>query len=296
MNAQVPLYVSLMLNLNEDDFIENRILKQQLHIASLNKTTRQYLFQSPVAKGFFRYYSLSKDISCLIFQIKTYNQAISVNLDTQNTFICLDSDSDKKSKEQKAILNTQSFVIPAFTDTKAVVFGSLPITNFHNKLFPFGYSAYKVFKQIFENNENSFNTVFQKHSHLYKLASCLINELTDFQKIEQMSSMAETDIKTLLLLEKNELKKQDFSNETSSIEQLAQAACMSPTKFKKAFKILFGETPHQYFLNYKMDIAKKLILHKNHSVSEIAHRIGYHSVGRFSMAFQQRFHILPSKI
>lgn len=296
MNSQVPSYVSLMLNLNEADFIENRILKQQLLVSSFNKATQLYAFQSQLGKGYFKFYCLSNDISCLIFQIKTQNQAISFNLGNQNAFICLDSDTDKKSKEQKAILNTPSFVIPAFTDSKIVVFGNLPIANYHHKLFPLSYAGYKVFKQIFENNESHFSTVFQKHSQLYKLASCIINELTDFVKIEQISSMAETDIKTLLLLEKNELKKQDFSNETSSIEQLAQAACMSPTKFKKSFKILFGETPHQYFLNYKMDIAKKLILHKNHSVSEIAHRVGYNSVGRFSMAFQNRFHILPSKI
>lgn len=296
MNSQVPSYVSLMLNLNEEGFIENRILKQQLHITNQNKETQQYSFQSPLAKGFFNFYGLSKDILCLVFQIKTQNQAISINLDSHNAIICLDSDSDKKSKEQKAILATQSFIIPAFTDARVAVFGNLPFASTNQKKFPFGYSGYKVFKQIFENNESHFSTVLQKHSHLYKLASCVINELTDFEKIAQISSMSETDIKTLLLLEKNELKKQDFSTESSSIEQLAEAACMSPTKFKKAFKILFGETPHQYFLDYKMDIAKKLILHKNHSVSEIAHRIGYNSVGRFSMAFQNRFHVLPSKI
>ncbi|AYQ33454.1 AraC family transcriptional regulator [Runella sp. SP2] len=79
-----------------------------------------------------------------------------------------------------------------------------------------------------------------------------------------------------------------------SIDFLAKEAGMSISKFKKCFKIRFGASPYEYYLNLKLDEAKNQLLEKKWTISEIASQLGYTSTANFDKAFKKRFLVNPS--
>jgi AraC family transcriptional regulator len=60
-----------------------------------------------------------------------------------------------------------------------------------------------------------------------------------------------------------------------SLEQLSQAAGLSPGYLSRAFKTSTGITPHQYILRIRVDRAKQLIQTTNRSLDEIAEQVGF---------------------
>jgi len=84
--------------------------------------------------------------------------------------------------------------------------------------------------------------------------------------------------------------------EEVSIEQLAQIAGMSLSKFKRLFKQVFGLTPYRYYLQNKMEIAMGILQKEDYSVSETGFIVGYSNLSQFSKAFKNHFGQLPSEV
>lgn len=80
------------------------------------------------------------------------------------------------------------------------------------------------------------------------------------------------------------------------IENLSYAAGMSLSKFKRLFKLLFGNTPYQYHLQNKMEKAMEILSQKKYSISETGFLMGYSNLSQFSKAFRNHFGILPSEV
>ncbi len=85
-------------------------------------------------------------------------------------------------------------------------------------------------------------------------------------------------------------------NEVSPNSKLAENAGMSLSKFKNLFKQVFGKSPYQYSLTFRMDKAMELLLTKDYSVSEVGHLIGYSNLSQFSRIFKRTHSVLPSEV
>lgn len=83
---------------------------------------------------------------------------------------------------------------------------------------------------------------------------------------------------------------------TMNIEQIANEAGMSTTKFKSSFKKLFGQSPYSYFLSHKMDYAKDLILNQKKTIAEVSETLGYNNTSNFTKIFKKYTTQLPSRI
>ena len=70
---------------------------------------------------------------------------------------------------------------------------------------------------------------------------------------------------------------------------------MSPTKFKSAFKKIYGKSVYQYYLNHRMQLAKQWLLENKLTITEIAKKLGYKNLAHFSRIFKEHFGDLPSK-
>jgi AraC-like DNA-binding protein len=81
-----------------------------------------------------------------------------------------------------------------------------------------------------------------------------------------------------------------------AIEQLANIACLSPTQFKKLFKIQIGLTTTQYVIHIRMEKAQALLIHTDYPVQVIAEQVGYTDYTAFSRRFSQHFGLSPSKL
>ena len=80
-----------------------------------------------------------------------------------------------------------------------------------------------------------------------------------------------------------------------TIGDVARAAKMSPFQFIRQFSALFGETPHQFRIQARVDRAKLLLALDHHSVTEVCMEVGCSSLGSFSDLFARRVGMAPSE-
>ena len=79
-----------------------------------------------------------------------------------------------------------------------------------------------------------------------------------------------------------------------SIQEVAQAAAMSPFHFIRQFEAVFGATPHQFRIQARLDRAKELLALSDYSVTDVCLEVGFSSLGSFSDLFARRVGASPS--
>ena len=79
-----------------------------------------------------------------------------------------------------------------------------------------------------------------------------------------------------------------------TIDAVARDAAMSRFHFIRQFSALFGETPHQYRIDARLDRAKQLLARGDHSVTDVCMAVGFSSLGSFSDLFARRVGLPPS--
>ena len=89
---------------------------------------------------------------------------------------------------------------------------------------------------------------------------------------------------------------QDNVSQNLTIEQIAGEVCLNKFHFLSTFKDVFNTTPHQYFMELKLQKALALLQTQQHSVMEVCFLVGFESPGSFSNLFKKRFGMPPSKI
>jgi AraC-like DNA-binding protein len=81
--------------------------------------------------------------------------------------------------------------------------------------------------------------------------------------------------------------------EPLDVPTLAGAAKLSPAHFSREFRRAFGESPHQYLLNRRLERAAAL-LRTDRSVADICFTVGLRSVGSFTTSFGRMFGMSPT--
>jgi AraC-like DNA-binding protein len=87
----------------------------------------------------------------------------------------------------------------------------------------------------------------------------------------------------------------DNMNNPPSLNELAKQVGLNIKRLKTDFKELYGMPVFTFLLNYKMELAKSLLLENNYNVNEIALQLGYSSSSHFIAAFKRKFGITPKK-
>jgi AraC-like DNA-binding protein len=70
-----------------------------------------------------------------------------------------------------------------------------------------------------------------------------------------------------------------------TVQQLARAAGMSRAAFAERFARKVGLPPMQYVLEWRVALAKEMLIGERPSLAEVASRVGYHSASAFTTAF-----------
>lgn len=78
-----------------------------------------------------------------------------------------------------------------------------------------------------------------------------------------------------------------------NIQSLAEQVKIHHMKLKKGFKQIFGATLFNYLYNYRMEIARNLLLENKMNVTEVASSVGYSNSSQFAAAFKRKFGITP---
>lgn len=79
-----------------------------------------------------------------------------------------------------------------------------------------------------------------------------------------------------------------------SLHALARAAGINEFKLKAGFRALFGSPVYAYLRDQRMEEARRLLLARRHTVTEVAARVGYANPSKFAAAFRRRFGVSPT--
>ena len=80
-----------------------------------------------------------------------------------------------------------------------------------------------------------------------------------------------------------------------SIAELSSSSGMSETKLKRLFNQVFGKSIFQYFQNFRMQEAARLLKEERLSVSEVGYRLGFSNLGHFAKVFEEVIGVKPKK-
>jgi len=86
----------------------------------------------------------------------------------------------------------------------------------------------------------------------------------------------------------------EVSERRVSIEDIAREIAISPFHFIRQFEAVFGVTPHQFRIQCRLDLAKRLLATGGYSVTDVCLDVGFSSLGSFSGLFTQRVGATPS--
>ena len=118
----------------------------------------------------------------------------------------------------------------------------------------------------------------------------LLNAATDSSEVDTLSSRDKAFLDSMYSLMEREL-----SNEDLDISRLTDMLKISRTKLYYKIKGLTGKTPSEFFMQYKLNVAAKLLKEGRMNVSEIAIKTGFRTLPHFSKAFKKQFGVPPSR-
>lgn len=84
--------------------------------------------------------------------------------------------------------------------------------------------------------------------------------------------------------------------EDLSIKQLAKVGKTNENKLQQNFKKVFGVTVFGFILDKRMEKAKELLEIGEHSISQVAHFVGYRHQSNFTNAFFKKYGVLPKNV
>ena len=79
-----------------------------------------------------------------------------------------------------------------------------------------------------------------------------------------------------------------------TLAAVAREAALSPGQFIRAFKAVFGQTPHQVRIQARLELAKTLLISGSMPVTDVCATVGFASLGTFSHLFTRRIGLSPT--
>nr|WP_307835674.1 AraC family transcriptional regulator [Elizabethkingia sp. ASV34] len=143
---------------------------------------------------------------------------------------------------------------------------------------------------ISENTEEGFELFFLRIK-AEELICRLLMEL-DKRDEKQLYALNVHDIETIYKI--RTLIIEDLGKPPIIIE-LSVLAGMSPTKLKRLFSQIFGNSIFSYYQDLRMKEAAILLKENKYSVSEVGYRLGFTNLGHFSRIFKQHIGMSPKK-
>jgi len=70
-----------------------------------------------------------------------------------------------------------------------------------------------------------------------------------------------------------------------TVSSIAEVLCMSPSHFARSFRQAIGVAPHQFVLERRIALAKRLLRNSNRPISHIAQQTGFSTPSHFSGTF-----------
>ena len=143
---------------------------------------------------------------------------------------------------------------------------------------------------ITESVGKTFELFFLKVKAEELICRLLIElEKRDEKRIYALNSI---DIQAIYKVKEQILKQPDIP---PIIKELAIFANMSPSKLQRLFKQIFGNTIFNYYQDFRIKEAARLLKEERLSVSETGYKLGFTNLSHFSRIFHEHIGVKPKQ-
>ncbi|MGN6476690.1 MAG: helix-turn-helix domain-containing protein [Flavipsychrobacter sp.] len=177
------------------------------------------------------------------------------------------------------------------SETGAILEGLLSATHpllFEQIIYP---SIQKIVDEILTEQVNDNFELFFFRIKAEELICRLLMEL-DKRDEKYLYALNKKDIEVAYKV------KERMLNDLASppvIDELAAYANMSPTKLKRIFKQIFGDSIFSYYQGFRMKEAARLLKEEKLSVSETGYKLGFTNLSHFSRVFNECIGMKPKQ-
>jgi AraC-like DNA-binding protein len=192
---------------------------------------------------------------------------------------------------------TYSWLMEAFDEPQSIIRSF--ITELNDKPYPAmllessSPSEYRIVSDIYSVVASELK------SHLHVKAEVLMLIAEFFGKISSRSAQEVLESKVLyydkiMLAEK--ILKDQLNGIFPGVDAIAKKVALSESTLKRYFKTVFNKSLNEYYLELKMEHAKRLMLEKPITVNEVAAMLNYEKVSSFIETFKKHHGYSPGHL
>jgi len=265
----------LILNyeLNEDFIVEN---------PDINTSGKMILFKFQNIFPKTEPSSIGKQLKAIpsvLIATSNMNTEVLIPIDTNTASINIEVDanylnelfdlSEKSPVLQSLLQNTQPLL-------------------FEQMIYP---SLQKIVDEIVSESVDPTFELFYRRVKAEELICRLLMELEkrDEQKLYALNTI---DIQATYKVKEQILKHLETP---PVINELAVCANMSPSKLKRLFKQIFGNSIFSYYQEFRMQEAARLLTEEKLSVSDVGYKLGFTNLSHFSRVFEEHIGMKPKQ-
>jgi len=163
-----------------------------------------------------------------------------------------------------------------------------PPLLFEQLIYP---SVQKVINEILTETVNDTFKLFFLRIKAEELICRLLIEL-DKREEKQLYPLNDHDVKVIYKLRDQILSRLEIP---PIIDDMAVNAGMSPTKLKRLFRQIFGYSIFNYYQQFRMKEAARLLKEERLSVSAVGYRLGFTNLSHFTRVFRQHNGMKPKQ-
>jgi len=203
-----------------------------------------------------------------IISIHTNTATINIEVDAEylSRLVCL---SEKSTVLENLIQNKQPLI-------------------FEQLIIP---SLQKIVDEILTEKIDEALELFFLRIKAEELICRLLMELTKRNE-KHIYALNIKDIQTIFKIKEQILM---YPEMPPIIKDLAMGANMSPTKLKRLFKQVFGNSIFNYYQEYRMKEAARLLKEEKLSVSDVGYSLGFSNLSHFTRVFERHIGMKPKK-
>jgi AraC-like DNA-binding protein len=109
---------------------------------------------------------------------------------------------------------------------------------------------------------------------------------------KQLYALNKVDIVTIYKVKEKILDRLDVP---PSINELSMIAGMSPSKLKRLFKQIFGDSIFSYYQHFRIREAARLLREEEFSVANVGYQLGFTNLSHFSKVFNEHMGLTPKR-
>ncbi|EHQ25303.1 helix-turn-helix domain-containing protein [Mucilaginibacter paludis] len=121
---------------------------------------------------------------------------------------------------------------------------------------------------------------------------CRLLMVLQIRDAKQLYPLNKHDVQTIYKVKERMLERLETP---PVIKELAASAGMSPTKLKRLFKQVFGNSIFNYYQDLRMKEAALLLKEDKLSVSDVGYRLGFTNLSHFSRVFKDHTGMKPKQ-